>query len=56
MSNEIRQEVIKALAYGEDKTEIANFAEISIDEVISFELDNIEEIKEYREELEKRCQ
>lgn len=56
MNDDVRQEVIKALAFGEDREEIANFAEITMDELISMELDNAEEIREYRKEMEKRWQ
>lgn len=56
MNDDVRQEVIKALAYGEEKEEIANMAEITMDELISFELDNAEEIREYRRKLEKGWQ
>ena len=53
MSDETRQEVIKALAYGMDDEEVANFAEITLDELASFKLDYEEEIEERRKEAEE---
>lgn len=55
MSDETRQEVIKALAYGKDDEEVANFAEITLDEVVSFRLDNASEIEECRKEMGDFC-
>lgn len=53
MTDETRQEVIKALAFGMDDEEVANFAEVTLDELVSFKLDNAEEIEARRKEAEE---
>lgn len=51
MKEETIQEVIKALAYGEDIEDIANFAEVTIDEIVSMKLDYEKEINECKKQL-----
>ena len=53
MNNDTRQEMIKALAFGMDDVEVANFAEISVEEVMSFKSDNMKEIEARRKEAEE---
>lgn len=53
MNDDTRQEVIKALAFGMDDESVANFAEITVEEVVSFKLDNAAEIEARRREAEE---
>ena len=53
MSDETRQEVIKAIAFGMSDEDVANFAEITVDEVVSFKLDNAAEIEKRRKMAEE---
>lgn len=52
MNDNTRQEVIKAIAFGMSDEDIANFAEITMDELVSFKLDYADEIAERRKEAE----
>lgn len=51
MNEDVKLEVIKALAYGENKESIANFAETTIEEIINFESAHEVEIEEHKKEL-----
>lgn len=51
MNDETRQEVIKAMAYGMSNVEIANFAEVTLDEIVNFRIDHATEIAEYKQEV-----
>ena len=51
MNEDVELEVIKALAYGEGKEVIANFAETTVEEIINFELAHADEIEERKKEL-----
>lgn len=53
MNHETRQEVIKALAYGMDDEEVANFAEITLEELATFKLAYAAEIEARRKEAEE---
>ena len=53
MSDETKQEVIKAIAFGMSDEDIANFAEITMDELVSFKLDYTAEIEARRKEAEE---
>jgi hypothetical protein len=53
MSEETTQEVIKAIAFGMEDEDIANFAEITMDELESFKLDHAKEIEERKKEVEE---
>lgn len=46
MSDEIRQEVIKSIAFGVDIEEIANAAEVTVEEIEVFAVENADEIEE----------
>ncbi len=52
MNDETRQEAIKAIAFGMSDEDVANFAEITMDELVSFKLDYAVEIAERRKEAE----
>lgn len=52
MNDDTRQEVIKAVAAGMADEDIANFAEITMDELASFKLDYAVEIAERKKEAE----
>ncbi|MCX4296983.1 MAG: hypothetical protein OSJ73_08105 [Lachnospiraceae bacterium] len=52
MSKDIKLEVIKALAYGEDIYEIANMAETDVEEIKKIQEDALDEIKVRHNELE----
>jgi len=52
MDGDTRQEVLKALAYGQDLEEIANFAEVSVEEIERFQTENEEEIEKEKLRLE----
>ncbi len=51
MSEETTQEVIKAIAFGMEDEDIANFAEITEDELTSFKIDYSEEITNRKKEM-----
>lgn len=53
MSEETTQEVIKAIAFGMEDEDIANFAEITMDELESFKFDHAKEIEERKKEVEE---
>ena len=53
MSEETTQEVIKAIAFGMEDEDIANFAEITLDELETFKLDHSEEIAVRKKEAEE---
>lgn len=53
MSEETTQEVIKAIAFGMEDEDIANFAEITMDELKSFKFANAKEIEERKKEVEE---
>ena len=53
MSEETTQEVIKAIAFGMEDEDIANFAEITMDELESFKLDYAAEIEARKKEAEE---
>lgn len=46
MNNDIRQEVIKSLAFEVDIEEIANAAEVTVEEIEVFAVENADEIAE----------
>lgn len=46
MSDDVRQEVIKSLAFGVDIEEIANAAEVTVEEIEVFAVENADEIAE----------
>ena len=46
MNNDIRQEVIKSLALGVNIEEIANAAEVTVEEIEAFAVENADEIAE----------
>lgn len=46
MSEETKIEVIKALAYGQSVEEVANFAEVHVEEIETFISENAAEIEE----------
>lgn len=47
MNKEIKLEIIKALAHGMDKEEIANFAETTLEEIENFTVAYAKEIETY---------
>lgn len=51
MGEDTKLEVIKALAYGEDIEDIANMAEVEIDEIEKINEAYANEIKKRREEI-----
>ena len=53
MSEETTQEVIKAIAFGMEDEDIVNFAEITMDELVSFKLDYAAEIEARKQEAEE---
>nr|DAE62113.1 MAG TPA: hypothetical protein [Caudoviricetes sp.] len=53
MNDDTRQEVIKAVAAGMADEDIANFAEITEDELTSFKIDYSEEITNRKKEMER---
>ena len=46
MNDDVRQEVIKSLAFGVDIEEIANAAEVTVEEIEAFAVENADEIAE----------
>lgn len=53
-NKDTRQEIIKALAYGMKKEDIANFAEVSLEEIEDFALENQEEVENYIDAMKGR--
>lgn len=53
MNDDTRQEVIKAIAFGMEDEDIANFAEITMKELETFKLDHAEEIEARKKEAEE---
>lgn len=51
MNDDTRQEVIRAVAAGMSDEDIANFAEITEDELASFKIDYSEEITNRKKEM-----
>ena len=46
MNDDVRQEVIKSLAFGVDTEKIANAAEVTVEEIEEFAVENADEIAE----------
>lgn len=52
MSNETKLEVIKALAYGESVEDVAEFAEVDVEEILQIQEECAEEIEKRRKEAD----
>lgn len=50
MSNETKLEVIKALAFGESVEDVAEFAEVDVEEILQIQDECAAEIEERRKE------
>lgn len=46
MNDDVRQEIVKSLAFGVDIEEIANAAEVTVEEIETFSVMNADEIAE----------
>lgn len=53
MNEDTRQEVIKALAYGESVEDIANMAEVDLEEIEQIQRDCASEIDRRREKIKE---
>lgn len=53
MNDDTTQEVIKAIAFGMNDEDIANFAEITTDALETFKLDHAQEIEARKKEAEE---
>lgn len=52
MSNETKLEVIKALAYGESVKDVADFADVDVEEILQIQDECAAEIEERRKEID----
>lgn len=52
MSNETKLEVIKALAYGESVEDVAEFAEVDVEEILQIQDECAEKIEDRRKEID----
>lgn len=52
MSNETKLEVIKALAYGESVEDVAEFAEVDVEEILHIQDECAAKIEDRRKEMD----
>lgn len=52
MSNETKLEVIKALAFGESVEDVADFADVEVEEILQIQEECAADIEERRKEID----